>query len=128
MIAHELSMTSVHTILSLAAEGGGLKILGVKKGDDWLFKLITDDQTPLMLDETSIHIDHGWVSSLSEALAQCLWTWNCLYPLAIHPDFAEAIVDKKIELDRLNGGNSYAERRWKKFDIKCVRDDKKQRG
>lgn len=125
MIANALPNTTVHTILRLGAEGGGLIILGAKVADKWMFKLTTDDQTPTMLDEPSIHVDHGWVSSLPIALSNIPWAWNCLYPLAIHPEFIEAIRDKKIELDRSNGGNSNADRRWKKFDVKGVRGEDK---
>lgn len=115
-------MKTVHVVLFLAAEGGGLKILGVEMDEKWSFKLETIDQTPMMMDESSIHVNHGWYFSLPEVLAKIRWTWNCLYPLNIHPAFVEIIGDKKVELDKLNGGNSYANRRWEKFGVKGAPD------
>jgi len=101
------------TILHVGAEGGGATIEGICLSGAWRFRLRKSDWTPTLEDETAISVEGEWVSSLSEALALLRWPWHCLYPLEVHPQFAEQIRRLKQARD-VEEGVAYSVEAWKR--------------
>ena len=108
-------MPNVQIILHLAAEGGGLKIFGIHKNSDWLFRLVTNDHTPTLLDEDPMHEEREWVKSLPEALSQIRWKWNRFSPIEVHSAFAAEILKIKLEHDKAGGANAYVAHDWERL-------------
>jgi TPR repeat protein len=97
-------------ILDLAAEGGGLSLLGIRVDTDWEFFFEIDDWTPTLLDEPAIHRQsstvQGWPAAL-ELLNDKASYWHRLYPTFIHPEFRERIlqvVERKYVVEYLVSG------------------------
>lgn len=108
-------MTTVQTILDIAAEGGGLTILGTQTKNGWMFRLKTVDHLATLLGDDPIRGEHGWSTSLPEVFAQIEWPWNKLSPIEVHPEFAGEIIKLKLKEDKKNGGYSYVTKRWEQF-------------
>ncbi len=94
-------------ILDLAAEGGGLSLLGIRVNTDWEFFFEIDDWTPTLLDEPEIHRQsstvQGWPAAL-ELLNDKASYWHRLHPTFIHPEFRERIlqaVERKYVVEHL---------------------------
>ena len=89
----------METILDVAGEGGGLAIYGQLINGRYVFKLMTSDHTPTLLDEDPIYRESGWVTTLAEAIAPVGYAWNSLKPVKVHPDFGAEIYRLKLEKD-----------------------------
>ncbi len=124
----EAVTTDVHTILSLAAEGGGLTIFGVKKSGQWMFQAVTDDHTPTLINEDAIREVHGWVKSLPKALSQIEYPWNCFYPIEMHPEFAAAILKLKLKKDRTGQINERVTQEWEQCVVDALNPQNPQNG
>lgn len=111
---------TVHTLLSLAAEGGGLNIFGAKKAQQWRFQAVTHDHTPTLINEDAICETHGWVDSLPEALAQIEYPWNCFLPLEVHPEFAAEILQLKLAKDGTGHFYDRVTPRWEQCVAKAL--------
>jgi hypothetical protein len=89
------------TIMALGAEGGGVSLFGRQLRDgEWLFIASHVDQTPTFLagDEESVEIRDrsGWVSGWNDALDMLdkrYRYWPHLYPITVHPDFRNLVLD-----------------------------------
>lgn len=91
----KLSATSrAEIILHLAAEGGGLDLVGYRKGDGWVFRRSVRDWTPELLDEEWIGHESKTVDTWEAALDLLdQYPWHKLSPISIHPEFRNAIFD-----------------------------------
>jgi len=84
------------TIVELAGEGGGLRLLGRRvSGGSWAFQLLSLDGWPALLDEESaasvFHESH-WVRSWMEAVRLLdRYRWVRLIPVEVHPEFREEV-------------------------------------
>ena len=87
------------TILKVSAEGGGLTVQGISSPSSWRFRLNYNDSTPELIDEEAINDSSDWFPKLSSVMANCRWPWSRLYPIYIHPIFADQILQLKRELD-----------------------------
>jgi exonuclease III len=82
------------TILRIAAEGGGITLIGIRKAGGWVFRRNVRDWTPELLDEEwlaheSMSVD-SWEAAL-DLLDQ--YPWHVLSPITIHPAFRKAVFD-----------------------------------
>lgn len=110
----------VHTILNLAAEGGGLTIFGTKQCGRWMFQAVTTDHTPALINEDEIREESGWVTSLPKVFSQIEYPWNCFYPLEMHPEFAIEIHKLKLEQDASGQLYKPVARQWKQCVAKTL--------
>jgi hypothetical protein len=108
------------TILSLAAEGGGLDLVGVKDRSGWKFQVRTEEIWDE--DEYPRPPPRPWVRSWREALDQ-LETypeWRRLVPIHIEPTFRTRIVAAFLGADSDDTHWLYILHRWveKLLDIR----------
>jgi hypothetical protein len=84
------------TIIDLASEGGGLRLLGRRvSGGSWAFQLLSLDGWPALLDEesaASVFRESHWVKTWAEALRLLdRYRWVRLIPTGVHADFHEHV-------------------------------------
>jgi len=84
------------TLIELASEGGGLRLLGRRvSGGSWAFQMLSLDGWPALLDEESaasvFHESH-WVRTWAEALRLLdRYHWVRFIPIEVHADFREDV-------------------------------------
>ena len=88
---------SPEVIVHVAAEGGGIKLIGCRLPDGWLFSRTVTDWTPELLGEEWIHHDSDIVRSWESAL-EILdeYPWFRLTPRVVHQDFRERVLDAVV--------------------------------
>lgn len=91
----EASMTThSEIVLRIAAEGGGITLIGIRKGGGWLFRRNVRDWTPELIDEEWLAHESRSVDSWEAALDLLdQYPWHVLSPITIHPAFRKAIFD-----------------------------------
>jgi len=82
------------TIIELAGEGGGLRLLGRRvSGGSWAFQLLSLDGWPALLDEesgASVFRESHWVKTWVEALHLLdRYRWVRFIPVDVHAEFRE---------------------------------------
>ena len=84
-------------IVHVAAEGGGIKLIGCRLPDGWLFSRAVTDWTPELLGEEWIHHESDMVRSWEAAL-EILdeYQWFRLTPRVVHKDFRERVLDAVV--------------------------------
>lgn len=106
----------VEVILSVAAEGGGITLYGVRAARGWAFERRVSDQTPTLLDEPTIQHDSGIVHSWDAALELLdRYPWHRLSPRAVHPEFRSQLWR---EIERRDRAGLVPERRlddWRRL-------------
>ncbi len=86
--------THGEVILHIAAEGGEITLIGIRKEDGWLFRRDIRDWTPELLDEEWVGHESKSVDSWEAALILLdRYPWHKLSPIAIHPTFRKAVFD-----------------------------------
>ena len=88
--------TAAHSeiILRIAAEGGGITLVGIRKEGGWLFRRDVRDWTPELLDEDWLAHESRPVDSWEAALDLLdQYPWHVLSPITIHPAFRKAVFD-----------------------------------
>lgn len=95
-------------ILHLAAEGGGVTVLGMHVNGTWLLQLKTNDSTLSFIDESDVMERAGeWVNTVDEALSGVPWPWHVFWPRTVHHAFGKAIWylwSAKVKADGGDGG------------------------
>ena len=89
-------MHSPSVIVQVAAEGGGVTLIGRRtEAGVWKFKRTSLDHTNQLLDESEppLRGESEWVSSWDEAVRLLdKYPWASLYPRTVHPEFADRIL------------------------------------
>lgn len=84
-------------ILRVGAEGGDLTLYGTRSPEGWRFSRRAVDLTMDLLDlddGTSLDERSAQVGTWSAALALMdRYPWHRLYPLEVHPDFRERVLE-----------------------------------
>ncbi len=89
-------MPEVHTILSVAGEGGGMTMVR-EMGDRGRFRITRSDHTMTFLPEPEAdnptYGDSGWLGTFEEALLKFeQWPWPVLSPRYVDPVFADRVL------------------------------------
>jgi hypothetical protein len=106
------------TIIELAGEGGGLRLLGRRvSGGSWAFQLLSLDGWPALLDEesaASIFRESHWVKSWLEAVRLLdRYRWVRLIPTQVHWEFREDVfveATRRLLEDDPNGARRSLQR------------------
>jgi hypothetical protein len=84
-------------IVSVAAEGGGVTLYGMRTSKGWLFSRQVRDQTPELLDEPWIEHSSDVVDSWPAALELLdRYPWHRLYPKQVHEAFKKEVLEAVI--------------------------------
>ena len=85
-----------HCILGLASEGGQIKLVGIQKGPQWIFRVEVGDLTLSHLIDESEEIKvpvRPWVTTWRSALKQLdNYPWPQWQPYDAHPMFRERVI------------------------------------
>lgn len=109
----------VETILEVGAEGGSITLEGHRPGDgEWRFRVRTNESALLDLlgeedhDAVAAPTQASW-ASWSEAMRKLnTYPWPRLYPLTIHPEFADRIL---AAVSEYAAGDASAIERWRRL-------------
>jgi hypothetical protein len=100
--------------LSVAGEGGSLKLIAQQMTIGWRYRYSLLDQTYLWLDEGDAEIrrQSAWVYGWPDALAALdKYPWAALHPLQVNAQFAGRVLEAARErLTTENGSIRYRER------------------
>jgi len=97
------SRTDSETILEVGSEGGSITLLRERKsGGDWEFQVKTNERLlyeALSEEDRSSIGEHfaktGYVRSFHEGLRLLdRYPWFRLYPLEVHPEFVDAVLEE----------------------------------
>jgi len=89
-----MSMKSNVLIVEVGAEGGSIKLYGLKIEKGWKFSRHVIDQTPAMIGDATIGHRTAVVESWTEALELLQrYPWHRLQPMTVHPEFHQAVLD-----------------------------------
>lgn len=97
----------VIVVLRVGAEGGEITLIAQEFATGWRYRRTTLDQTNLWLNEVGSETRHQseWVYEWDDALgALDTYPWAHFRPLAVHPKFAERVLEAARE--RLTEDNS----------------------
>jgi hypothetical protein len=107
-------MNKSELVIELGAEGGSIRIYGVRTKWGWLFSRRVDDWTSELIGEDWITTNSGVVDSWEAVLGLLdQYPWHRFAPTSIHPEFEEQILNAVQQ--RLQG-NQDAElmlQRWR---------------
>lgn len=96
-------------VVEVGAEGGSLRLHGRHLGTTWQFCRTVRDQTPQLLGEDESWHSSSVASTWADALALLdRYPWAELYPLKVHPNFANRILTAATE--RLTRSSRRADR------------------
>lgn len=82
-------------VLSVGAEGGGIRLLAQELTTGWRYRYTMLDQTDLWLEEpgSEIRRQSAWVYEWNAALSTLdRYPWAELHPLAVSPKFADRVL------------------------------------
>lgn len=103
------------SILTLAAEGGGVDVIGMLQSDaSWQFWCSMDDWTPTLEDDEAIHRSSAAIRSwdaVVDLLDDKFPYWVSLYPVYVHHAFRRRmaeLIEHRLEVSRLTSGNNKA--------------------
>lgn len=86
--------TRSEIVLRIAAEGGGITLIGIRKDGGWTFRRNVRDWTPELLDEDWLAHESRPVATWEEALDLLdQYPWHVLSPMVVHPVFRKAVLD-----------------------------------
>jgi hypothetical protein len=106
--------TSWQTVVSVGAEGGSVTLYGQPSAEGWLFSRCVNDQTPLLLNQSEIRHSSTAVAHWAEALTLLdVYPWAMLYPIKVHPQFAEQILAAVSQRMEGSGSQSSRLKHWK---------------
>ena len=99
------SMSKSVVIIKVLAEGGSIKLYGLKTKNGWQYSRDVMDQTPEMIDEKAIQHRSPIVKTWPEALALVnRYPWHRLSPDEVRPGFGvvvfKAVTEKLQEEGR----------------------------
>jgi len=81
------------TIVEVLAEGGGIRLFGLRTTQGWLFSREVIDQSGFLMDEAEICHRSNVVDSLEKGLALLdRYPWYVMHVRNMHPDFAAEIT------------------------------------
>jgi len=105
-------------IVHVAAEGGGIRLLGAEIDGEWQFRRYVSDWTPELLDEpwvehTSLAVK-GWESAL-DLLDQ--YPWHLLAPCEVHEQFRRPVIEAVRE--RYSRDGPTARSRLERWESAC---------
>jgi hypothetical protein len=104
-------------VVEVGAEGGSIALLReIKAGEDWLFRIKTNEAAlyELLSEEDGIEVGErlpqtGHVRSFHEALGLLdAYPWSSLHPLKVHPEFLDAVLREVRKR-----GSQTEETRWR---------------
>jgi hypothetical protein len=103
-------------IVKVGAEGGSLTLYGQRNGRGWQFSMGLFDQTMSWVDggpvvERTSKVVKTWASAL-KLLDE--YSWNRLFPLAVHPDFGKKVFAAVVARNK-RGYNEYGVDRWQEI-------------
>lgn len=93
----------METILEVGGEGGLLALQGQQADDGWVFTLVKDeramlDMLPGEFTEDELYSESGELPTWNAALeALDRYPWARMFPMKIHPDFAERVIEAASE-------------------------------
>lgn len=89
-----MSVKSNVLIVEVGAEGGSIKLYGLKTEGGWKFSRHVIDQTPAVIGEATIQHRTAVVESWMEALELLQrYPWHRLQPMSVHPEFHQTVLD-----------------------------------
>jgi hypothetical protein len=89
-----MGMKSNVLIVEVGAEGGSIKLYGLKVEGRWKFSRHVIDQTPALIGDATIDHRTAVVESWTEALELLQrYPWHRLQPVSVHPEFHQAVFD-----------------------------------
>jgi len=101
------------TILTVAAEGGGVDVIGVLQSDaSWRFWCSMGDWTPTLEGDDAIHRSSGAIRSWDEVidlLDDQFPYWVSLYPVYVHHAFRRRLaelIERRLQASRLTSSNN----------------------
>ncbi|MBL0143808.1 MAG: endonuclease/exonuclease/phosphatase family protein [Betaproteobacteria bacterium] len=114
----EFTASRAELIVHVAAEGGGLDLVGCRKGGGWVFRRSVRDWTPELLDEEWIEHESQTVDTWDAALDLLdRYPWHRLTPIKVHPEFRKALFDAVVSRYGSNARGAYST--FEKWETLC---------
>lgn len=86
---------NIQIVLHAGCEGGSIRLVGLSNGQTWQFRVEIDESLGVSMleqDALSLEDEQAWGISWRRALKRLdKYQWTQLFPLAVHPEFAEKV-------------------------------------
>lgn len=97
-------MSGSLVIIKVLAEGGSIKLFGLKTKNGWQYSRNVIDQTPELIDDRAIQHGSPIVKTWPEALELMnRHPWHRLFPDEVHPEFGAVVLKAVTEKFQAEG-------------------------